>query len=80
MAESGKTYDFKKIESEYLVGLEDDDLMFEIKSRFFSLTEAERRIFLVYLEEGSYAGVAQFFGVSSPTSKKYIKRIIEKLK
>ena len=80
MSSAEKTYDFKRIEQEYLQTLEDDDRMFAIKERFFALSEAERRIMVVYMEEGTYAGVAKFFGVSSPTSKKKIKRIIEKLK
>lgn len=71
---------FNRIEQEYQPTLEDDDRMLGIKEKLFKLTEAERRIFLIYLDEGTYTGVAKFFGVSPPTSKKKIKNIIEKLK
>lgn len=72
--------DFGKIEEEYIPTLEDDDRMLGIKNKLFKLTEAERRIFLIYLDEGTYSGVAKFFGVCNATAKKYIKNIIEKLK
>lgn len=72
--------DFNKIEQEYFPTIEDDDRMADIKERLFNLTEAERRIFLIYLDEGTYAGVAKFFGVSRPTARKYVKKILEKLK
>lgn len=71
---------FSRIEQEYFPTLEDDDRMLEIKNKLFKLTEAERRIFLIYLDEGTYTGVAKFFGCSAPTAKKKIKNIIEKLK
>lgn len=71
---------FSKIEEEYKPNIEDTDEMLAIKEKFFSLTEPERRIFMVYMDEGTYSGVAKFFKVSCPTAKKYIKRIIEKLK
>ena len=72
--------DFGKIEQEYFPTLEDDDRMLELKNKLFKLTEAERRIFLIYLDEGTYAGVAKFFGVCNITAKKKVKEIIDKLK
>lgn len=71
---------FDAIKSEYLPNIEDDDRLLMIKEKLFSLTEAEQRIFLTYLDEGTYAGVARFYGCSSPTAKKYIKRILEKFR
>lgn len=72
--------DFSKIEQEYIPTIEDDDKMTAIKNRLLTLSEAERRIFLIYLDEGTYAGVAKFFGCCNITAKKKIKAIIEKLK
>ena len=72
--------DFKRIEEEYKPTLDDDDKMTALKERFFNLSEAERRILIIYLDEGTYAGVAKFFGVCNITAKKRIKSIIEKLK
>lgn len=69
---------FSKIEEEYRPNIEDTDEMLNIKEKFFNLSEAERRIFMVYMDEGTYSGVAKFFGVSCPTAKKYIKRILQK--
>ena len=71
---------FSRIEEEYKPNLEDTDEMLAVKEKLFNLTEAERRIFMVYLDEGTYSGVAKFFGCSPPTAKKFIKRIIEKFK
>lgn len=71
---------FSRIEKEYEYNIEDTDEMYAIKERFFKLSEAERRIFIVYLDEGTYTGVAKFFGCSPPTAKKKIKNIIEKFK
>ena len=72
--------DFNKIEQEYYPTIEDDDRMTELKTRLLTLSEAERRIFLIYLDEGTYSGVAKFFGCCNITAKKKIKNIIEKLK
>lgn len=71
---------FSHIEREYLPNIEDTDEMLAIKEKFFNLTEAERRIFMIYLDEGTYSGVAKFFGCSHPTAKKKIKSILEKFK
>lgn len=71
---------FSKIEQEYLPNINDNDEMLSLKTKFFNLTESERRILMIYLDEETYTGTAKFFGVSAPTVKKYIKKIIEKLK
>lgn len=60
---------------------EDDDRLRTIKERIFlRLTEAERRIFLMWVEKGSYAAVARLFKSSPPTVRKRIAEIMEKLK
>lgn len=71
---------FSKIEEEYMPNIEDNDEMLVLKDIFFKLSEADRRIFMVYLDTGTYTGVAKFFGCSPPTAKKKIKQIIEKFK
>lgn len=74
-------FDFNKIEEEYLPSMEDNDLIREIKEDFFNiLTEGERRILILYMEFGTYAQVAKFLGVSSPTAKKAVEAIKYKLK
>lgn len=59
---------------------EDDDKMRGIKEAISSLRPVERKIFLTYVEGGTYTSVANEFGVSVPTAKKYICEIIDKIK
>lgn len=74
-------YDFKKVAEEYMPSPEDDDLLRELKDDFFNLlTEGERRILMLYMDFGTYAGVAKFLGVSPPTAKKAVEEIKYKLK
>lgn len=66
---------------DYQITIEDDDVIYEIKRKMQDvLTEPERRILYAYLELGTYSAVAKLFKVSSPTIKKYIIKVIEKLK
>lgn len=59
--------------------MNDDDLMAGIKERLLNLKKVERDIFLVYVNEGSYAAVAKKYNVSAPTAKSYINIIKNKL-
>lgn len=59
--------------------MNDDDLMACIKERLLNLKKVERDIFLVYVNEGSYAAVAKKYNVSAPTAKSYINIIMNKL-
>lgn len=59
--------------------MNDDDLMAGIKERLSYLKKVERDIFLVYVNEGSYAAVAKKYNVSAPTAKSYINKIKKKL-
>lgn len=59
--------------------MNDDDLMVDIKERLLNLKKVERDIFLVYVNEGSYAAVAKKYNVSAPTAKSYINIIKKKL-
>lgn len=73
--------DFNKIVKEYEYSENDDDLIREIKEDFFNLlSEGERRILMVYMETFTYAGVGKTLGVSSPTAKKAVEAIKDKLK
>lgn len=81
MMEDKDYIDFRALAEEYLPNDADDDLVREIKEDFFNiLSEGERRVLCVYMEFGSYAGVAKFLGVSAPTAKKAVEAIKEKLK
>ena len=59
--------------------MNDDDLIAGIKERLLNLKKVERDIFLVYVNEGSYAAVAKKYNVSAPTAKSYISIIKKKL-
>lgn len=59
--------------------MNDDDLIADIKERLLNLKKVERDIFLVYVNEGSYAAVAKKYNVSAPTAKSYISIIKKKL-
>ena len=59
--------------------MNDDDLIVCIKERLLNLKKVERDIFLVYVNEGSYAAVAKKYNVSAPTAKSYISIIKKKL-
>lgn len=74
-----------KIKREYTteeyvtVNKDDDDRLVNIKERLMNLKKVERDIFLVYVNEGSYAAVAKKYNVSAPTAKSYISIIKKKL-
>lgn len=68
-------------ESEYTtVTVDDDDMMVNIKDKLRSLRKVERDIFMTYVNEGTYAAVADKYNVSAPTAKSYINIIREKIK
>jgi len=72
--------DFNKWAFEYLPNdLEDDDLMFSIKDAINSLNTIQRKIWLTYVELGSYAAVGRAYGVSRPTARKYLLEIKQKI-
>lgn len=66
-------------EEEYDITIEDDDRMYEIKSALQSLRPVERKIFLTYVESGTYSETARQFRVSVPTAKRYIVEIKNKI-
>jgi len=72
---------FEKWAEEYLPNdMVDDDLMLRIKEAVQRLNTIQKKIFLTYVELGSYAATGREFGVSTPTAKKYINEIKSKLK
>lgn len=67
-------------EEDYEFNIEDDDMMYAIKEAIKSLRPVERKIFLTYVELGTYSGVAREYGVSVPTACNYIRNIRERIK
>lgn len=73
--------DLEKIKEEYfLPAFEDDDKMTRIKEVLRGLSLAEQNIFVIYCEEGTYAGLARNLKCSLPTARKRLNLIIEKIK
>ena len=74
-------YDFIAAELEYFtVRPEDDDEMLELKNAVYTeLNEAERRIFVLYIDSGTYAGAARILGIAPNTVKNKIKVIKDKI-
>lgn len=73
--------DFIALEREYFGYTDEDtDELRRIKTKIQRrLNEAERRIFAVYLETGTYAAAGRIFKVSGNTIRKKIKVIKCKL-
>lgn len=72
--------EFEKWESEYWPDeINDDDEMLSYKEAIGKLNTIQRKIFLTYVELGSYAATGREFGVSTPTAKKYINEIKNKI-
>lgn len=67
----------KKIfEEDYITpSVEDDDEMLLIKEAISKLNGVQKKIYLSYVENGTYTATAQEFGVSIPTIKTYINNI-----
>ena len=58
---------------------DDDDRMKRIKDALQSLKPVERKIFLTYVESGTYSETARQYNVSVPTAKRYLIEIKNKL-
>lgn len=70
----------QRIENEYLEEkLEDDDEMMLIKKAIESLTPVQRKIWLAYVDNGTYSSTAKQFKVSTPTVRNYIQDIRKKI-
>lgn len=72
----------KLIEEEYMIHLEEDtDELYWTKEAIKKvLTPLERKIYITYLEEGSYAGGARTFSVCTQTFKTYINKLTARIR
>lgn len=70
---------FNALKLEYGKTMDDDDFMFAIKDAIYNLTEAEQRIFLLYVDTESYSEVARQLHCSAPTAKTYITKVRDKI-
>lgn len=71
----------KDIEEEYMLhnDWEDDEMYATKEALKHALTPYQRKIYITYLEAGTYTETAELFKVSTPTAKNYIDRLTEKL-
>lgn len=69
------------IEEEYLIhnDQEDDELYWLKEALKNALTPLERKIYITYLENETYAATAKVFKVSVPTVSKYISGLKAKI-
>lgn len=58
---------------------EDSDRLELLKKSLLSLSENERKIFLLYVENPSYSDMARVLGCSVTTARYYILRLKDKL-
>ena len=76
-----KDFDYAKVKDEYKADdFKDDERVYRIKTALERLTPVERKIFIAYIELGTFAGVAKLYNVTPPTAKTYIISIIKKIK
>lgn len=78
MKEKKKIEDIKPLEQEYMEHLETDtdELYWTKECLKNEFTPVQRKIFITYLELGTYKATAELFGVSQPTVQKYIKNLV----
>lgn len=69
------------IEDEYLThNIDEDDEMYWLKEALKeALNTVERKIYLTYLERGTYAATAKAFKVTMPTLSKYVNNLKTKI-
>ena len=71
---------YEKYETEDInSNIEDDDSMFRIREALKNLSLAERKIFVMYTEMGTYSSVARALHCSVPTVSKKVRQIKEKI-
>ena len=66
-------------EKDYGITIDDDDMMYRLKSAIQALRPVERKIFLTYVESGTYSETARQFNVSVPTAKRYVVEVKNKI-
>lgn len=60
--------------------LQGDDRIYRTKEALRILSPAEKKIFLTYVELGTYSAAARVFHVSPPTIRQYVSKVLSKLK
>jgi DNA invertase Pin-like site-specific DNA recombinase len=77
--EKKKIENIKPLEAEYMEHLETDtdELYWTKECLKNEFTPVQRKIFVTYLELGTYKATAELFNVSQPTVQKYIKNLVE---
>lgn len=81
MKEKPKELNTKMIEQEYLEHLDsDNDELYWTKEALKTLTPVQRKIYITWLEQGTYSETAEVFGVSLPTVQKYVKNLTNKIR
>lgn len=73
-----KDIEIRPLEQEYMEHLEtDNDELYWTKEALKNIfTPVQRKIFITYLELGTYKDTAEAFQVSQPTVQKYIKNLV----
>ena len=66
----------RRVARDYLMpNEEDDDITYTIKQRISALPDADKVLFILYTEVGSYRQIGKVFGVSRTMVLNEIKRI-----
>ena len=66
--------------NEYIdVQISDDDTLMVIKEAINKMRPMEQRLWIDYVECGTFAALARKYNVSAPTAKTYIMRLKEKI-
>lgn len=74
-----KKLDYDLIQKDYTTNENDDDTLRNIKEAIDRLTPAEKKIWLTYVEYGTYSDTAREYSVSAPTAKTKILAIKNKI-
>ena len=78
--EKPKPVNWSLIENEYLEHNDnEDDEIYLIKEAIRNLTPIQRKIYITWLETGTYTEVARLFNASTPTVKAYLGIIKAKI-
>ena len=73
---SKKKEPIELIEEEYIMHNQDeDDELYWTKEAIKALKPFQRKIYLTWLEAGSYTAAAKLFRVATPTLRKYIRSL-----
>ena len=79
MSKHTKKINMEEILNNYLPSDDDDDEMVKLKNIVYHLSEADKRIILLYTELGSQRKVANILKVSTSTINNRIKEIRNKI-